>query len=76
MAYLNFPPVRPCRAVLPPGARWLDSLDYGDLGFVIGRPQDTLVYDDRDLLAYFYPRLRQYITVSLPDAWAVRPRGG
>lgn len=53
MAYLNFPPVRPysdepvrpCQAVLPPGARWLDSLDYDDLGFAIGRPQDTLVYD-------------------------------
>lgn len=53
MAYLKFlpvrpcsdEPVRPCRAILPPGARWLDSLDYDDLGFVIGRPQDTLVYD-------------------------------
>ncbi|MBN1887297.1 MAG: hypothetical protein JW850_04885 [Thermoflexales bacterium] len=53
MAYLNFPPVRtysdeavrPCRAVLPPGALWLDSLDYDDLRFAIGRPQDTLVYD-------------------------------
>jgi hypothetical protein len=53
MAYLNFPPVRtysaeavqPCRVVLPPGALWLDSLDYDDLGFAIERPQDTLVYD-------------------------------
>ncbi|MFZ6030934.1 MAG: MGH1-like glycoside hydrolase domain-containing protein [Chloroflexota bacterium] len=53
MAYLNFPPVRtyadeavlPCHAVLPPGALWLDALDYDDLGFAVPRPQDTLVYD-------------------------------
>jgi hypothetical protein len=53
MAYLNFPPVRtysdeavqPCQAILPPGALWLDSLDYDDLGFAVERPQDTLVYD-------------------------------
>ena len=46
MAYLSFPPVRThsdepvraCRAILPPGAVWLDSLDYDDLRFAIGRP--------------------------------------
>lgn len=53
MAYLNFPPLRtysdepvqPCRALLPPGAIWLASLDYADLRFATQRPQDTLVYD-------------------------------
>jgi len=49
-AYMNFPPVRtysdepvrPSRAALPPGALWLDALDYADLGFATPRPQDNL----------------------------------
>jgi hypothetical protein len=53
MAYLNFPPVRtysdeplrPGRVHLPKNARWLDALDYDDLGFAVSRPQDNLVYD-------------------------------
>ena len=52
-AYLNFPPVRtnsdewirPSQVELPPGALWLDALDYDDQGFAVGHPQDTLVYD-------------------------------
>ncbi len=52
-AYMNFPPVRtysdepvrPCRVELPPGAVWLDALDYEDQGFDKARPQDNLVYD-------------------------------
>jgi hypothetical protein len=52
-AYMNFPPARtysdepvyPNRVELPPGARWLDALDYDDLGFATVRPQDNLVYD-------------------------------
>jgi len=53
MASMNFPPVktysdeavRPSRFHLPPGAVWLDSLDYDELRFADPRPQDNLVYD-------------------------------
>ncbi len=53
VAYLNFPPVRPysdepilpSRVSLPPGAAWLDAIDYDDLGFAIARPTDNLVYE-------------------------------
>ncbi len=53
MAYLNFPPVRtysdeilrPDRALLPPGALWLDAADYADLQFATPRPTDSLVTD-------------------------------
>jgi hypothetical protein len=53
MAYLNFPPLQAyseeslihCDVHLPPGALWLDALDYCDLQYAIPRPSDTLVYD-------------------------------
>jgi hypothetical protein len=53
MAYLNFPPVRtysdealrPCQAILPPAARWVDAADYADLQFATPRPTDTLAAD-------------------------------
>lgn len=53
MASMNFPPLRtysdeilqPARIQLPPGALWVDALDYADLGFSQPRPQDTLNYD-------------------------------
>ncbi|MBW6474329.1 MAG: hypothetical protein K0B14_14480 [Anaerolineaceae bacterium] len=53
MAYLNFPPLQayseedliPCDVHLPPGAIWIDALDYNDLQYATPRPSDTLVYD-------------------------------
>ncbi len=53
MASLNFPPVKPYsfEAVipadprLPPGALWVDALDYLDLSYATQRPSDTLVYE-------------------------------
>jgi hypothetical protein len=53
MAYLDFPPLKayseealiPCDVHLPPGAVWIDALDYHDLQFATPRPSDTLVYD-------------------------------
>jgi len=53
MAYLNFPPIRPyseeavipADAHLPPGALWIDALDYLDLRYASQRPSDTLVYE-------------------------------
>ncbi len=50
MASLNFPPpraytpepFRPATIDLPPGAGWLDALDYDDLTFANPRPTDTL----------------------------------
>jgi hypothetical protein len=50
MASLNFPPpkaytpepLRPATIELPPGAGWLDALDYADLTFAQPRPTDTL----------------------------------
>ena len=55
MASLNFPPpraytpepLRPATIELPPGAGWLDALDYADLTFATPRPTDTLGYDGR-----------------------------
>jgi hypothetical protein len=53
MAYLNFPPVRPysdeaiipAEVHVPPGAIWVDALDYDDLRFATPRPSDNLVYE-------------------------------
>jgi hypothetical protein len=53
MAYINFPPLRPysdeallpSEVHLPPGAIWLDALDYSDLQFATPRPSDNLVYE-------------------------------
>jgi hypothetical protein len=53
MANLNFPPVRtysdepiyPAQVNLPPGAVWIDALDYTNLQLAAPRPQDTLGYD-------------------------------
>ncbi|MBI5029885.1 MAG: hypothetical protein HZB51_05110 [Chloroflexi bacterium] len=53
MAYLNFPPLKPYseEAILPadphlpPGANWIDALDYADLQYATARPSDNLVYE-------------------------------
>ncbi len=53
IAYLDFPPLKayseealiPADVHLPPGAHWIDALDYRDLQFATPRPDDTLVYD-------------------------------
>ena len=53
MAYLDFPPVRayseeaviPADMDLPPGAIWIDALDYSDLQYATPRPSDSLVYE-------------------------------
>ena len=53
MAYLDFPPLKayseealiPADMHLPPGAHWIDALDYNDLKYATPRPSDTLVYD-------------------------------
>ena len=53
MAYMDFPPLKsyseetliPCDVQLPPGALWIDALDYSDLQYATPRPSDTLVYD-------------------------------
>ncbi|HEY8598843.1 MAG TPA: hypothetical protein VIL85_10465 [Thermomicrobiales bacterium] len=53
MASLNFPPpkayvpepLRPATIELPPGAGWLDALDYAGLTFAQPRPTDTLNAD-------------------------------
>ncbi|MDO9084835.1 MAG: trehalase family glycosidase [Anaerolineaceae bacterium] len=53
MAYLDFPPLRayseeaviPADMHLPPGAIWIDALDYNDLQYATTRPSDTLVYE-------------------------------
>lgn len=53
MAYLDFPPLRayseealiPADMHLPPGAIWIDALDYSDLQYATPRPSDTLVYE-------------------------------
>lgn len=45
MASLQFPAVRPWAALLPPGAQWIDALDYRTLDYARFRPGDHLVSD-------------------------------
>ena len=56
MASLDFPaikknniyaPINPAEIKLPPGAKWVDAIDYDDLKFFKTRPQDNLVYDGK-----------------------------
>ena len=56
MASVHFPsireyapnaPVYPGTIDLPKGSKWVDALDYTDLGFAHGRPTDNLVYDGK-----------------------------
>jgi len=56
MASVHFPsikeyapntPVYPGTIDLPKGSKWVDALDYTDLGFAYGRPTDNLVYDGK-----------------------------
>jgi len=56
MASVHFPsireyapntPVYPGTIDLPQGTKWIDALDYADLGFANGRPTDNLVYDGK-----------------------------
>ncbi len=56
MASVHFPsireyapntPVYPGTINLPEGAKWIDALDYDDLGFAHSRPTDNLVYDGK-----------------------------
>ncbi|HMN63220.1 MAG TPA: hypothetical protein PJ988_22830 [Anaerolinea sp.] len=51
VAYFNFSPVRPyseeavipSEVVLPPGAQWIDALDYTGLGYATPRPSGLAV---------------------------------
>lgn len=45
MSSLQFPALRPGVVHLPPGAQWMDALDYRTLDFAKFRPQDHLVPD-------------------------------
>jgi len=56
MASVHFPPLReynpdnplnPAVVDLPGGAKWIDALDYSDLGFARKRPTDNLVTDGK-----------------------------
>lgn len=44
---LTAEPIRLCEAELPPGALWVNALDYVDLRYAIPRPTDNLVPDGK-----------------------------